>query len=60
MKKSLKIRPNESLSKWVDRIASQLEVSWEIHEAMSEISKTSYIKGSGDAYEIYKNKQIKS
>lgn len=54
MKKSLKIKPNESLNKWVDRIAAKLEASWEIHEAMSEISKTSYIKGSNDAYELCK------
>lgn len=49
MIKHLKHRDGEPLSEWVDRIAAWFCVNWEVHEAMSEISKQSYIVGSNDA-----------
>lgn len=47
MKKTLQKRKKETLSQWIDRIyisCCDLEAV-EIHEILSEVSKTSYIEG---------------
>lgn len=47
MKKEYKKQKNENLAQWVDRIAvaCQGRSLAEVHEMISEVSKTSYIEG---------------
>ena len=55
MRKDLRHKEGEPLSDWVDRLAAAFTVSWEVHEAMSEISKLSYIEGTNDATEVWRD-----
>lgn len=47
MKKEYKKRKDENLAQWVDRLAPacQGRSLTEVHEMLSELSKTSYIEG---------------
>ena len=49
MKKELKIKKDEPLHKWLDRIAEYWNFGTELREMLGEISKESYIQGSNDA-----------
>lgn len=51
----LKIRKDESLHQWIERIAVALNMTDEQKEAMLEVSKQSFIQGSDVAYEIFKS-----
>lgn len=50
MKKELQLQPNESLLDWVDRLADQFALSVKQREAMHEVSKQAYIKGTHTAF----------
>ena len=50
--KSLRLKKDEPLYKWVARIADHYGWSDEEREVVSHVSKTSYIHGSKDAQEI--------
>lgn len=52
MKKQLKIKKGEQLYKWVNRISEHYNLSKEMKDVLSEVSKESYIQGSVDAQEI--------
>lgn len=56
MKKEYKKRKDENLAQWVDRLAPacQGRSLTEVHEMLSELSKTSYIEGVHVADEINK------
>ena len=47
MKKEYKKRKDENLARWVERIAAACQglSLAEVHEMISEVSKTSYIEG---------------
>lgn len=51
MKKELQLQlqPNETLTNWIDRLADNLVLSVKQREAMHEVSKQSYIKGTNAA-----------
>lgn len=49
MKKSLKLKDGEMLYQWIYRLAVALNLTEEQREAMSEVSRTSYIQGGQDA-----------
>ena len=59
MKKSLNIRKDEPLHKWIDRLAEHFGWTADEREAVGDVSRESYIHGSRDAQEIWKkyNKQ---
>ena len=50
--KSLRLKKDEPLWKWVARLGDHYGWSDEEREAVSEVSKTSYIHGSNDAQEV--------
>lgn len=52
MKKYLRILEDEPIHKWIDRLAKALSLSPEQEEAMREVAKYSYIKGSNVATSI--------
>ena len=52
MKKELKIKKDEPLHKWLDRIAKYWNFGAELREMLGEISKESYIQGSNDAIKV--------
>ena len=54
MKKKLQIRKDEPLYEWCNRIACELKMTEEQREALSEVSKQSYIKGVNTEHEISK------
>lgn len=54
MERTLRIRKDEPLYKWIERLASHYRWTEEVREAVSEVSKTSYIHGSRDAQEMLK------
>ena len=56
MKKQLRIKKDEPLHKWLDRIADYWNFDTELREVMGEVSKESYIKGSNAAVEVQKQK----
>lgn len=56
MKKSLKLKDGEMLYQWINRLAVALDLTEEQREAMSEVSKTSYIHGSNDATKAAKRR----
>ena len=45
MNKRLQIRKDEPLYAWCKRIADELQMTEEQREALSEVSKQSYIRG---------------
>lgn len=49
MKKSLKLKDGEMLYQWINRLTVALDLTEEQREAMTEVSKTSYIHGVQDA-----------
>ena len=57
MKEELKIKEEESLCHWIDRIQKYYCLSKEIREVMREISITSYTRGSNAALEIVENRK---
>lgn len=56
MKRPLKIKDGEMLYEWINRLAVALNLTEEQREAMSEVSKTSYIHGSNDATKAAKRR----
>ena len=52
MNKRLQIRKDEPLYEWCNRIADELQMTAEQREALSEVSKQSYIKGVITEHEI--------
>ena len=52
MKKQLQIKKGEPLYEWVNRIAEHYNLSKEMKDVLSEVSKESYIIGSVDAQKI--------
>lgn len=56
MKRPLKIKDGEMLYEWINRLTTALNLTEEQAEAMSEVSKTSYIHGSNDAMEAAKRR----
>lgn len=61
MKKELQLQPNEPLHDWVDRLADKMHMTDDQKEAMAEVSKMAYIKGSHVAFEtIAENKLLYS
>ena len=54
MKKKLQIRNDEPLHEWCNRIADELQMTAEQREALSEVSKQSYIKGVNTERELSK------
>ena len=56
MKKELRLKKDEPLHEWLDRIADYWNFDTELREMLGEVSKESYIKGSNDTVEIYKPK----
>lgn len=48
MKKELRIKKNEPLHEWLDRIANYWNFDTELREVLGEVSKESYIHGSND------------
>ena len=54
MKKSLNIRKDEPLYKWIDRLAEHFGWTPDEREVVEDVSKESYIHGSRDAQEILK------
>ena len=54
MKKILQIKKTEPLHEWLVRIADYWNFNDELREILSEISKTSYIKGSNAAINAQK------
>lgn len=58
MKKELQLKKDEALHEWVDRIADSLVMSANQREAMHEVIKESYIKGTNDTLETMETAQI--
>ena len=56
MKKELRIKKDEPLHEWLDRIADYWNFGTELREMLGEVSKESYIKGSNDTVETFKPK----
>ena len=54
MKKKLQIRKDEPLYEWCKRIADELKMTEEQREALSDVSKQSYIRGVINEREISK------
>jgi hypothetical protein len=54
MNKRLQIRKDEPLYEWCKRIADELQMTAEQREALSEVSKQSYIKGVNTECELSK------
>ena len=57
MKKQLKLKKDEPLHKWLDRIAEYWHFGEELRELIGEISKESYIQGTNVTIDILKKKQ---
>ena len=58
MKKELKLKKDEPLHEWLDRIANYWNFGSELREVLAEVSKKSYIKGSNAAVESLKQKGV--
>ena len=54
MKKELKLKKDEPLHEWLDRIAEYWHFGAELRETLEEISKESYIQGSNDTSKALK------
>lgn len=54
MKRNLKQRKRETIYDWILRLSVDLDMTVEQKDVMLEVAKQSYIKGSSDAYELYK------
>lgn len=52
MKKQLQIKKGEPLYEWVNRISEHYNLSKEMKDVLSVVSKESYIQGSVDAQKI--------
>ena len=58
MKKELRIKKDEPLHEWLDRIANYWNFDTELREVLGEVSKESYIKGSKDTVKVQKQKGV--
>ena len=60
MKKEHQKRKDENLAQWVERIAAacQGRSLKEVHEMISEVSKTSYIEGCNVERELHKKYHV--
>ena len=56
MKEVLRIRKDEPLHEWLDRIADYWNFGGELREVLEVVSKESYIQGSNAAVESLKQK----
>ena len=54
MKKELRIKKDEPLHEWLDRIADYWNFGTELREVLGEVSKESYIRGKDAAVESLK------
>ena len=54
MKEELKLKKDEPLHDWLDRIADYWNFRTELREVLGEISKESYIQGSNDTSKALK------
>ena len=52
MKKQLKIKKDESLYKWIERIADNLNFNEELREILRGVSLESYIQGSNASIKV--------
>ena len=59
MKKELQLQPNEPLHDWVNRLADQFALSGKQLEAIHEVSKQSYIKGTQAAFGATETVQLR-
>lgn len=57
MKKELRIKKNEPLHEWLDRIADYWNFDTELRETLEVVSKESYIHGSNDAVDALKKQK---
>lgn len=57
MKKELRIKKNEPLHEWLDRIADYWCFDTELRETLEVVSKESYIQGRNDAIDALKKKK---
>ena len=58
MKKELRIKKDESLHDWLDRIADYWNFDTELREVLGEVSKESYLKGSNDTVKVQKQNGV--
>jgi hypothetical protein len=58
MKEVLRIRKDEPLHEWLDRIADYWNFGEELREVLGEVSKESYIRGKDAAVESLKQKGV--
>lgn len=54
MEKALRLKKDEPLHKWLDRIAKRYNFGEQLREVLGEVSKISYIHGSNDAIKVIK------
>lgn len=57
MKKELRIKKNEPLHEWLNRIADYWNFDTELRETLEVVSKESYIHGSNDAVDALKKEK---
>ena len=50
-----KIKEDESLAMWRERLARELNLDYQMQELIREVSITSYIHGTNTTLEILKN-----
>ena len=55
--KGLRLRNDETLHDWCDRIAATMELGEQQRQVLHEVAKWSYIKGSNDTQEILLNEK---
>ena len=58
MKKELRIKKDEPLHEWLDRIADYWNFGEELREVLGEVSKESYIRGKDAAVESLKQNGV--
>jgi hypothetical protein len=58
MKEVLRIRKDEPLHEWLDRIADYWNFGEELREVLGEVSKESYIRGKDAAVESLKQNGV--
>ena len=56
MIKALRLKKDEPLHKWCDRIAEYYRFGDELREVLAEVSKASYIHGSNDTSRVLHKK----
>ena len=58
MKKELRIKKDEPLHDWLDRIADYWNFDTELREVLGEVSKESYLKASNDTVKVQKQEGV--